>query len=248
MHQVMHVPVAMPGLIAARSRGSELFFGLKDTFMLSRMVEGRARFWTHGRVWEATSGDVVVHQPGDVHRDLERDGFVTYEILRIAPRVVEQLPHDRRVIGCLEPGDPRSIAAHRLQDAVAAAATRLELECAVAELIDAMLQPTHWYPEAMPVRRALSLIRERLDETLSLDELAAHARLDKFHLCRAFRAQVGMPPHAYQTQLRVLRAKELLAGGVKAKDIAARVGFYDQAQLTRHFRRIVGVTPARFRQ
>jgi AraC-like DNA-binding protein len=55
-----------------------------------------------------------------------------------------------------------------------------------------------------------------------------------------------MPPHAYLTHLRIQRAKELLADGVRASAVAARVGLYDQSQLTRHFRRIVGTTPARY--
>lgn len=67
--------------------------------------------------------------------------------------------------------------------------------------------------------------------SISLDDRAAHAGLDKFHLCRAFRTQIGMPRHAYLTQLRVMCAKQLLvAGGVRPSDIAPRVGFYDQAR------------------
>ena len=62
----------------------------------------------------------------------------------------------------------------------------------------------------------------------------------------AFRAQIGMPPHAYLTHLRIQRAKKLLAEGVRASELAPRVGLYDQSQLTRHFRRIVGMTPARY--
>ena len=96
------------------------------------------------------------------------------------------------------------------------------------------------------MRRAIEYVRERLGESFTLAELAAHADLDKFHLCRAFRAQVGMPPHAYLTHLRVARAKELLARGMRATDVAQLAGFYDQAQLTRHFTRIVGTTPARY--
>jgi len=171
---------------------------------------------------------------------------VTYQIIRLAPALVEGVPQDVRVPPLLLDGDPRGLAMHRLHEAVAAKANRFALECAVAEAVDGMTASDARFPETGPVRRALALIRERLDETITLEELARHARLDKFHLCRAFRAQVGMPPHAYQVQLRVMRAKELLAGGVKAKDIAARVGFYDQAQLTRHFLKIVGTTPARF--
>jgi AraC-like DNA-binding protein len=55
-----------------------------------------------------------------------------------------------------------------------------------------------------------------------------------------------MPPHAYLTHLRIARAKALLLRGVRASEIAPLVGLYDQAQLTRHFRRLVGTTPARY--
>ena len=55
-----------------------------------------------------------------------------------------------------------------------------------------------------------------------------------------------MPPHAYLTHLRIARAKQLLRSGIRASNIAPTVGFHDQAQLTRHFRRLVGTTPARY--
>jgi len=91
----------------------------------------------------------------------------------------------------------------------------------------------------------MDYLRERISDSVTLDDLALHAGLDKFHLCRAFRAQIGMPPHAYLTHLRVARARRLLERGVVASQVASLVGFYDQSQLNRHFRRIVGTTPGR---
>lgn len=78
--------------------------------------------------------------------------------------------------------------------------------------------------------------------------IAAYARLDKFRLCRAFRAVVGVPPYEYLIRLRVIRAAELLASGVSTAEIAVQVGFCDESQLSRHFRRIIGVPPGRFRR
>jgi AraC-like DNA-binding protein len=130
---------------------------------------------------------------------------------------------------------------------VDAGVDRLSLEVVLAEAITALAATSDARREqTRPVRRAIELLRAQLAETVTLDDLAAHAGLDKFHLCRAFRAQVGLPPYAYLTQLRVLRAKELLAAGVKPTDLAPRVGLYDQSQLHRHFRRIVGTTPAQY--
>jgi AraC-like DNA-binding protein len=96
------------------------------------------------------------------------------------------------------------------------------------------------------VQRAIEMLREHLAETITLDAIAEHAGLDKFHLSRAFRDQVGLPPHAYRTHLRVQRAKQLLAAGVRPSAVALRVGFYDQSQLHRHFRRLVGTTPGEY--
>jgi AraC-like DNA-binding protein len=41
-------------------------------------------------------------------------------------------------------------------------------------------------------------------------------------------------------------AQDLLARGVSQIEVAARVGFYDQSLLHRHFKRIVGLTPGAF--
>lgn len=249
-HRIEPLPVAAPGVVALRSHSDRRYDGMKDAYLISRFEAGTSEFWTHGRAWQGQPGAVVVQEPGDVHRDLRRDGVVTYQLIRLPPALVEQVTTRVRLQACLAPGDPRAAALHRLHDAVAANADRFTLECAIAEAIDTIAdvsvtqERAHAYTR--PVRRALALIRERLADALTLDELAREAGLDKFHLCRAFRTQVGMPPHAYLTQLRILHAKAMLAAGAKPKDIAPRVGLYDQSQLNRHFRRIVGMTPGQF--
>jgi AraC-like DNA-binding protein len=60
---------------------------------------------------------------------------------------------------------------------------------------------------------------------------------------RSFKRNIGMTPHAYQVQLRVDRARRMLAHGADVADAAAAAGFCDQSHLHRHFTRTVGVTP-----
>jgi AraC-like DNA-binding protein len=100
--------------------------------------------------------------------------------------------------------------------------------------------------EHAAVRRAVAHLRERWNERVTLAELAAVAELSRFELARRFRAQMGLAPHAFQTNLRVARARGLLAGGTAPAAVAAACGFADQAHLTRTFRVAVGVTPARY--
>jgi len=96
------------------------------------------------------------------------------------------------------------------------------------------------------VRLARAFLHDALADRVTLDELAAYARLDKFHLVRAFRAEVGLPPYEYLTHVRIWKARELLQRGALVAEAAQAVGFYDESQLHRHFRRIVGLTPGRF--
>jgi transcriptional regulator GlxA family with amidase domain len=90
------------------------------------------------------------------------------------------------------------------------------------------------------------MLEERFDEALMLDELAAVAGLSRFHLQRVFTAEIGMGPHAYQTQVRINRAKELLRRNVPLAEVATRAGFADQSHLHRHFTRRVGITPGQY--
>jgi AraC family transcriptional regulator len=79
--------------------------------------------------------------------------------------------------------------------------------------------------------------------------MAAVARLSPYHFARQFKAATGLPPHRYVITRRVERARGLLQAGAELSlaQVAARAGFSDQSQFCHHFRRLVGVTPGRFR-
>ena len=100
--------------------------------------------------------------------------------------------------------------------------------------------------EPNAVRRSREYLQEHLAENVTLEALARHAGLSAFHLCRVFRRAVGITPHTYQTQIRVRRAKSLLREGLPITTVAAQTGFYDQAHLTRHFKRMIGLPPGRY--
>jgi transcriptional regulator GlxA family with amidase domain len=96
------------------------------------------------------------------------------------------------------------------------------------------------------VRRARELLEARWDQNVSLDELAVCSGLSQFHLLREFRRQLGMPPHAYQLQMRLFRARSLLRLGVPPREVAAQAGFADQSHLNRHFKKAFWLTPGEY--
>lgn len=98
------------------------------------------------------------------------------------------------------------------------------------------------------VERARQVLANRLVDPPTLEELASEVGIDPFALSRAFRAVHGLPPHSYLNQLRVDRARGLLASGHRAGEVAAEVGFADQPHLTRHFKRHLGVPPGAYQR
>jgi AraC-like DNA-binding protein len=100
--------------------------------------------------------------------------------------------------------------------------------------------------EAQAVKQMREFIEDYYTEDISIKQLAGLVHFSPFHLIRVFRETVGMPPHAYLTQVRVRRAKQLLAQGRPIAQVALETGFVDQSHLNRYFKRIFGVTPGQY--
>jgi AraC-like DNA-binding protein len=139
---------------------------------------------------------------------------------------------------------------HRLHQALSepgdafAAQTRFALVCQelLGHLGNAPLEP----PAPVLARRLRELLDDHVVAGIALSEAAQQLQAHPGHLVRSFTARYGVAPHAYLTGRRVDAARRLLLAGVPAAEAATAAGFYDQAHLTRHFRRYLGVTPGRY--
>jgi AraC family transcriptional regulator len=101
---------------------------------------------------------------------------------------------------------------------------------------------------AQKLRLVIEYIESHLDRNVRLAELAALVDLTPRYFCAVFKRAIGRPPHQFQIEQRIERAKSLLRQPpVSLTDVALMVGFSSQSHLNAYFRRIVGVTPARYR-
>ena len=101
---------------------------------------------------------------------------------------------------------------------------------------------------AQRLRRVTDHIEAHLAEDVGLQDLAAVAGLSLHHFGDAFKTSTGMPPHRYQIDRRIHRAKELLLGTDRSiTAIALEVGFASHSHFTDQFRKRAGTTPSRFR-
>lgn len=92
-------------------------------------------------------------------------------------------------------------------------------------------------------------IEEHLAEPISLATLAALAQLSPYHFSRAFKQSFGMPPHRYHTNLRIDRAKTLLAKpALSVRETAASVGFSEMSAFSTAFHKFTGRTPTDYRR
>jgi AraC family transcriptional regulator len=90
-------------------------------------------------------------------------------------------------------------------------------------------------------------IEDRLDEEISLQDLAAVAQLSPFHFARAFKQSFGEPPHRYLVVRRMERAKGLLKNPtLTVTEIGLMLGFSETSSFTAAFRRLVGTTPSNY--
>jgi AraC-like DNA-binding protein len=90
------------------------------------------------------------------------------------------------------------------------------------------------------------LLDEHRFEQLTLAEAGGLLHVSPAHLVRCFTRTFGIAPHRYLVGRRIDAARRRLLEGEPVAQVATNVGFHDQAHLTRHFKRHVGTTPARF--
>jgi AraC-like DNA-binding protein len=101
--------------------------------------------------------------------------------------------------------------------------------------------------EQGPMQKVKQYLEAHFVCDVTLLSLAEVVGLTTFHLLRSFRRSSGFTPHEYQTYLRIERAKSLLRRGVPIVQVSLEVGYADQANFSKRFKQLTGMTPGKFR-
>lgn len=97
--------------------------------------------------------------------------------------------------------------------------------------------------------QAIFYLQDHYHEDLKLRDLAGRAHMSVSHFARLFKQYTGMPPHEYLVNYRVNEAKKMLRGsGMSLAELAYQLGFTDETNFSRTFRRVTGTTPLNFRK
>jgi AraC-like DNA-binding protein len=225
---------------------------LHEQFAVGACTGGVEVIRYRGGLHYSGPGSVVVLEPGQAHTGGPAGvPYFTYRVMYpSAGLLIEGQPRFREPVIA----DPELAAGlRRVHAALSRGIEPIEAESRLSWVLGELVR-RHGSPADAEIRVAGLVARQvmtRLADQLicppALAELAAERGLSRYQLVRSFRAEVGMPPYAWLAQYRVARARTLLERGHRPAEVSALAGFADQAHLTRWFRRVVGVTPAVYR-
>jgi AraC family transcriptional regulator len=99
------------------------------------------------------------------------------------------------------------------------------------------------------LRKIRELVQEKMEEDLSLEEMARTVGLSAAHFSQVFRNTTGQTPYQCLLSYRVQRAKEMLRSAeMRVLDVAIGCGFKTQQHFARVFRHLCGASPTEYRQ
>lgn len=255
----------LDGLEVVSARWMEHSFAphMHDFYAVSLNYGGRGAFDCRSELRDAAPGTCNLIAPGELHTGhaTSRDGW-TYRNLYIEIPLMATLLRSLDWQGPLDvrfkfPLVRDGVLATRLARVFASLAesnSLLQNESFLLSVL-ARLTTDHFVPGHAPndagrehaaVRRVKDWLDAYSERNVSIHSLAGLSGLSPYYLVRAFHRQVGIPPHKYQTIVRVNRARKLLTSGAGISEVAYCTGFCDQSHLNRCFKRTLGVTPGKY--
>jgi AraC-like DNA-binding protein len=231
-----------------------------DEYLIGVIETGQAKFTYRGDRFPIGGGSLLLIEPGEAFSGQGNIEFPrTFRMLHASPQFFQNAIVALTERAAPLPHFPQPIVLHpilintfsRIHRALEVPHSRLERDSWLLELVALLLQ--HCASDAPKLRsgdresdrvkQVRGFLIESFMENPSLEQLAALVNLSPYRLNRVFSQEVGVPPHAFLNQVRVWRAKAQLSQGIPIAQVAIDTGFYDQAHLTRHFKRLLGYTP-----
>ncbi len=223
-------------------------------------------YFYRGTSYPVPAGSFSVIHTGEVHNTTRKttqlEVYRTIWMLLIKPTLFEALVEELTERSTSLPFFQNPVITDseltsrflKFHSVVGMVGSQLEVECLKLDFVSLLLQryadirisPKPLLQEHKRVQMVREYLEEHLTENVSLESLAQLVGFSPFHLNRVFRQEVGLPPHHYQTQVRIERAKALIRKGLPLRLVASESGFTDVSHLTRHFKRFAQVTPGRY--
>lgn len=237
-----------------------------DSYLVGMTEQGVQQFNCRHVRHQSTPGRVFLLEPGEIHDgDAPTPEGFTYRTLYLEPlwlerelrALFEETPDNCQLsFAATLAEDPRlSQATAQAFNTLHSEDIRIVRQTALDNLLSSLTGHLRWRTLINPdprlplvAQRARDYLHGHLHQDIGLDDLARVTGVDRFRLTRAFKAAFGLAPHAYLIQLRLAKARRLLALGDTPANVSAALGFADQSHLGRWFQRAYRMSPADYRK
>lgn len=236
-----------------------------DYYVISLIERGRQSFTHQGTKYLTPPGGVIFINPGAVHTGeaADRQGF---ELRSLYPTTTlmetavfeltgrhQGLPFFKEVRVDHRQTTQSVLSLHKaLSGSTSILESESRLLWTLAELIrryaDISSNEQPLGAENKAIQQVRQYIEEHFAEGVTLDQLSRLVSISPYYLLRVFHAEIGMPPYEYLESIRIRHAQKLIRAGKPLAETANEVGFSSQSHMTRHFKKIIGVTPGQYAQ
>lgn len=140
-------------------------------------------------------------------------------------------------------GDLHMVSMEGQREAAEKSTERTYVELAIKQIREEREQRT-W----SVVDNAITFIKSKFHEDLSLEEAAEHVHLNPYYFSKVFKQQTGETFIDYVTGLRIEKAKAYIREGqLSLKEVCYVVGYKDPNYFSRVFKKVTGATPTEYR-
>lgn len=232
-----------------------------EEYSLGLVDQGASRFWHEGGNIDVDPGSLVLIPPNALHAcNPQSEGGWKYRMLFIHPQWVRNLAdRNGRPPEFLSPLIQYHRSYRAMVDRMIVCLTGhgspLEKEASALSVFAGLFKIVvdkkainHSGRERARLKTVKDYLYQNFLEKVTLDDLEKISGLSKFYLIHLFKAEYNVPPHAYQTLLRVNFAKKELRRQRSIADTALYAGFFDQSHFTKTFKKYVGVTPESYQK
>lgn len=244
-----------------------------DFYEVYFLLSGTVSYWVEGRIIRMNPGDILFINPMELHRPMPDPTQPVCErfVLWIDGEYLKKLSTPQlQLNSCFDSTRPGY--SHRIRPS---GAERAALTARMGELVQEsyskdlgsdlsaqgillqlIVQLNRLARQTQGIREdeqlselvqgAMAYIGEHIHTSLSLEEIAGHLFVSKYHLSHAFSGEVGISVYRYIMLRRLLLARQLLMAGESAGQVCRACGFSDYTAFYRAFKSEYGISPREF--
>ena len=238
--------------------------GVRDSYILHFISDGKGVFKCHGKTYELSRGDVFLVKPDtEVYYEADANNpwsymWVGFNGIKAASylasaglegeRVTTKCENTPLIFSCIQ----QMIMYRHLT-----LANELKRESALLQILSSLMEEykdtlpkeeRYDYPYQIYVEQAVDYIQRNFKSNIKINDLASYIGIDRSYLTSIFKSVTKLSPQEYLVNYRMERAKTMLKNAdMKVSDVAENVGYHDPLTFSKMFKKCVGMSPSDYK-